>query len=83
MIASRDTASQLLAVAREKTGARKPEEQPEVFRNFDRYPDILSEIDDQLHDLNAQAQICEGTDTHVGGVGVASLMTTLRCIPLL
>ena len=62
---SKAIAGQLLAVAREKTGARNPEDNPDLLSSFGLFPDQLDAIDEKLHDLRAQAEMCAGTDMHV------------------
>lgn len=62
---SKGAASRLLTKAREVTGTRKPEDKPDLLSSFGLFPDKLEAIDERLHDLSAQAEICAGTDTQV------------------
>ena len=64
---SKRLASDLLSRARQETGVHKPEDNPELMRSFQLFPDQLDKIEEQLHDLNAQAEISAGTDAQVNG----------------
>lgn len=66
---SKAEAGRLLAMAREETGARKPEDKPDLLHSFSFFPDQLDTIDEKLHDLRAQAEMCAGTDKHVSSQG--------------
>jgi len=62
---SKQLASDLLTKARRETGVHKPEDNPELMRAFQLFPDQLDKIEEHLHDLQAQADISAGTDVQV------------------
>ena len=62
---SKERASKLLSHARKVTGVSKPEDKPELLDTFRNYPDDLEAIDDRIHELRAQADLCVSTDDSV------------------
>lgn len=70
----REMARQRLDRAVRESGVKRPEDRPDLVQAFSRLPDSLSEIEDIIHELQAQAEACVGTDQSVshrcGGCGL-------------
>lgn len=60
--ASKEKAGQLLSRARKETGQLTDE----LLASFRMFPDQLEAIEDRIHELSAQAEMCIGVDRSVG-----------------
>ena len=61
----KENARRKLERASKESGVSKPEE---LKAAFNLLPNRLEEIEDQIHELRAQAEACVGTDQSVGVV---------------
>ncbi len=60
---AKDKAKHCLDRATRETGMKTPDEQ--LKRIFAMFPNQLDKVEDKIHELRAQAEMCEGTDCSV------------------
>ena len=62
---SKERANALLNRARKECGVQNPSDNPQLMEIFNDIPNELDRLDDMIHDLQAQAEMCMGTDENV------------------
>ena len=62
---SKDRANALLNRARKECGVQNPGDNPRLMEIFSDLPNELERLNDMIHDLQAQAEMCMGTDENV------------------
>ena len=62
---SKERANALLNRARKECKVQNPSDNPELMEMFNDFPNELDRLDDMIHDLQAQAEMCVGTDENV------------------
>ena len=62
---SKERANAYLNKARRECGVQNPSENQQLMEMFNDFPNELERLDDMIHDLQAQAEMCMGTDEHV------------------
>ena len=62
---SKERANALLNKARRECGVQNPSDNQQLMEMFNDFPNELERLDDMIHDLQAQAEMCMGTDENV------------------
>lgn len=62
---SKDRANALLNRARKECEVQNPSDNPRLMEIFSDLPNELERLDDLIHDFQAQAEMCMGTDENV------------------
>ena len=62
---TKERASALLNRAQKECGVKNPGDKPELMEIFNDLPNELDRLNDTIHDLQAQAEMCMGTDENV------------------
>lgn len=62
---SKERANALLNKARKECGVQNPSDNQHLMEMFNDFPNELERLDDMIHDLQAQAEMCMGTDENV------------------
>ena len=65
---SKERANALLNRARKECGVQNPSDNPKLMEMFNNFPNELDRLDDMIHDLVAQAEMCMGTDENVRAI---------------
>ena len=65
MKAAKEKAQILLQSARSRSGVSSPADNTELMEQFQSLPNDLSELLELVHGLQAQADMCDGTDHSV------------------
>lgn len=60
---AKEKARRLLEIAQRETSM----DSPDSSGSFAMFPDSIDEIDDKIHELRAEAELCMGTNQSVGG----------------
>ena len=67
---AKSRAKQCLDRATKETGMKTPDDHLKSI--FAMFPNELNKVEDKIHELRAQAELCEGTDRSVSTVGVVN-----------
>ncbi len=62
---SKERANALLNKARKECGVQNPSDNQHLMEMFNDFPNELERLDDMIHDLQAQAEMCMGADENV------------------
>ena len=62
---TKEKASALLNRAQRECGVKNPSDKPQLMEIFSDLPNELDRLNDMIHDLQAQAEMCMGTDENV------------------
>ena len=65
--------------ARRECGVQNPSDNQQLVELFNDFPNELERLDDMIHDLQVQAEMCMGADENVRRL--RSILLLLQCFP--